>query len=147
MSNEYKKDTKEAKPSKKWLDKYDISHEDHIPGLEVRAAVAEWHDKLPRFEAEAKAHADYTKEELENAAAHHFSGVHAAHAAGDTESAKKHGVMYLLAMKALGHKDVLNPPPEVQNKAKNSPSKVYKFKNHISDQFLLQGDKGSTNED
>ena len=83
------------------------------------------------------AHADYFKEQLEEAAAHHLTGMKAALAAGDGESAKKHGVVYTLALQKLGHNPVGEPPPSVANKAKKMPKSLYSFKAHKADIFSL----------
>ena len=123
-----------------WLAKYPISDEDDIHSLDTRAAIHEFQGKLPRHEAEAQAHSDYKKESIVNSCAHHYSGVMASHAAGDTESSKKHALMLSLGLKALGH-DGIKVPDEVVNRAKHTPSKVYAFKNHKSDGFLLNTDK------
>ena len=133
-----------SKEPKKWLDKYPILDDDHVHGLEARAALNEWAHKLPRHEAEAEAHKDYIKDQLTEGASHHYLGMKTAHAAGDTDSALKHGIMYKLALNALGHKDTIKPPPEVENKAKHTPSKgLYKFKYHPSDSLLLQDNQES----
>jgi hypothetical protein len=120
----------------KWLDRYPVVDADHLHDLEQRAAINEFHRKMPRHVAEQTAHDDYRKDQLVEAAAHHLVGMKAAHGAGDMESAKKHGAMYMLACKALGHND-LEPPPEVAVKAKHTPAQVYKFRAHKGDAFVL----------
>ena len=122
-----------------WLDRYEITHPDDIHSLETRAALKEWQDKLPRHEAEDKAYSDYKTKELEDACAHHYSGCQAGFAAGDTEASKRHALMLTLGLKALGH-DGIKVPEHIVNRSKHTPSKVYSFKNHKSDAFIL-GDK------
>jgi hypothetical protein len=121
------------------LDTTDISgarpHEDD---LEMRAAINEHHHKLPRHEAEAKAYADYRREQVVTAAAHHYVGIKASAAAGNKEAARKHGLMYLFALKQLGHNDPVRPPEEVMEKIKNTPSdEIGRFKAHKGDVFTV----------
>jgi hypothetical protein len=121
----------------KWLDRYPIVQADHVHDLETRAAIEEFHNKLPRHTAEAKAHDDYKRDQLLDAAAHHLVGMQAARGAGDNDAAAKHGEMYKLTAKALGFDPVGEPPPEVSTRAKNTPSSVYRFKPHHGDAFAL----------
>lgn len=121
----------------KWLGKYPVVDADHLQDLETRAAIEEFGHKKPRHEAEAKAHDDYRRDQLSDAAAHHLVGLTAAHAAGASDDAKKHAAMYGVALNALGHEDVMNPPPEVTSKAKHTPAEVYKFRAHKGDAFAL----------
>jgi hypothetical protein len=121
----------------KWLGRYPMLDADHVNDLEMRAAAHQFGGKMERHKAEDAAHADYRKDQLHEAAAHHLVGMTAAHAAGDHDSAQKHGAMYQLALKALGHDSSIEPPEEVANKVKNTPSKVYRFKPHVGDSFSL----------
>jgi hypothetical protein len=121
----------------KWLDQYPIVDADHIHHLETLAAIKEFHDKVPRHEAEAAAHGEYKKDQQAEAAAFHLTGMKAAHAAGDMDSAKKHGVMYSLSMRALGHDPVGEPPHEVANKMAHETPKIYHFKAHAADAFSM----------
>jgi hypothetical protein len=130
----------------KWLDKYPVVDADHLQGLEQDAAIHEFGHKMPRHEAEARAHSEYRTSQLSEAAAHHLVGLTAAHAAGATDDAKKHAAMYGVALKALGHDDVMNPPPEVASKAKHTPAEVYKFRAHKGDAFALPEHKEETEE-
>jgi len=129
-----------------WLGKYPIVDADHVDRLEQDAAIGEFGHKMPRHEAEARAHSDYRHDQLSEAAAHHLVGLTAAHAAGASDDAKKHAAMYGVALKALGHDDVMNPPPEVASKAKHTPAEVYKFKAHRGDAFALPEHKEETEE-
>jgi hypothetical protein len=129
-----------------WLGRYPMVDADHINDLETRAAVNEFGGKMPRHAAEQKAHEDYRKDQLHEAAAHHLVGMKAAHAAGDHDSAQKHGAMYVLALKALGLDNTVDPPPEVANKAKNTPAEVYRFKPHKGDSFALPAKKTDESE-
>jgi hypothetical protein len=121
----------------KWLGRYNIVDADHVHDLDTRAAINEFHFKLPRHEAEAKAHKDYVHDQLVEAAAHHLVGMQAARGAGDREAEAKHGAMYKLTVKALGGDHVGEPPEEVATKAKNTPATVYRFKAHKGDAFAL----------
>ena len=120
-----------------WLGRYPVTDADHVNHLETMAALHEFHRKLPRHQAEELAHQEYTKERLVEAAAHHLVGIKAATSAGDSEAAKKHGVMYSFALKALGHDPVGAIPKEVEAKTKGLDSKLYRFKPHPGDAFLL----------
>jgi hypothetical protein len=121
----------------KWQGKYAIVDADHVHNLETMAAINEFAHKMPRHEAEEAAHKQYMREQLIEAAAHHLSGIKAAQGAGDTESIKKHGLMYQLAMKGLGHDPMGEPPSEVTEHMKHQPQNVYKFKAHPADAFAM----------
>jgi hypothetical protein len=120
-----------------WKGKYPTSDTTHFDDLQMRSDIYEHMHRLPRHDAEARAHADYRKEQIHKAAAHHWNGMKAAHAAGNEESAKKHGYMYALALHQLGHKELLNPPPEVLEAAKDPKSEIGHFKAHPGDAFSL----------
>ena len=126
----------------KWLDQYPIVDAEHVNDLETRAAIHEFMHKLPRHEAQAKAHGDYRRDQLAEAAAHHLMGMQAAHSLGSMEEAKRHGVMYALAMRELGHDPVGEPPPEVAKKAKDraQTDPLHKFKAHKGDVFSMPKD-------
>ncbi len=136
------------KNAPQWLGKYPITDPDHAFDLDTRAAIGEFMHKLPRHIAEQKAHEDYKKDQLIEAGAHHLNGIKACHASEDHENAKKHGVMYALALKALGHDPVGEVPPEIKTKAKNmsitDPS--HRFKAHKGDQFSLPEPKNEAKE-
>lgn len=125
-----------SKPKAKWLEKYHVSDESHIPDLDMGAGINEFKHKMPRHEAEKKAHEDYTRERVLESAAHHYSGMKAAKATGDQKSATQHSAMFITALKYLGHPSVGELPEEIKNKLKSQPSKVYNFKGHGSDVFL-----------
>lgn len=129
-----------------WLDRYPIVDPGHADHLNTLAALHELHGGLPKSKAEDAAHEEYKKDQLHDAAAHHLVGMKAALGAGDSDAAKKHGAMYGLAMQALGHPIVGEPPPEVANKAKNLDHKVYNFKAHKGDAFVLPTEKEATSE-
>lgn len=122
-----------------WLDKYPIVDADHVHDLETRAAIGEFMNRMPRHLAEAKAHEDYKKDQLTEAAGHHLNGIKSSHAAGDHVAAKKHGIMYALALKALGHDPVGEVPSEVSTKAKNMSitDPIHSFRAHRADQYSL----------
>lgn len=120
-----------------WKGKYPASDTTHFDDLQMRADIYEHMHRMPRHQAEAAAHADYRKEQIHKAAAHHWNGMKAAHAAGNEGAAKKHGFMYGLALHQLGHKDLLSPPPEVLEAAKDPKSEIAHFKAHPGDAFSL----------
>jgi len=112
-----------------------ILHPSHANELERESALLEYGHKLPRDQAEDQAHKAYVKKHREAAAAHHLKGAQAAQAVGDTESAKKHGIMYSLHVKALGHEPVGPVHPDI--KAAGADKSPYKFKAHKSDLYAL----------
>jgi len=123
-----------------WLGKYPMldTTPEQEADLEMRAAIHEHHNKLPRHEAEARAHADYRSDKIMEAAAHHLNGMNAAAAAGNKDAAKQHAYHYALAMHQLGHKDLVTPPDEVADRAKNTPSEdIARFKGHKADIYSL----------
>lgn len=122
----------------KWRNRYPIVDHLHEDDLEMRAAINEHHHKMPRAQAEERAHADYRRDQIVDAAAHHYVGMQAANAAKNMKGAKKHGVMYALALRQLGHKDLVTPPDEVLTRAKNTPSlEIGNFKAHKGDAFSM----------
>jgi hypothetical protein len=123
------------------MDRYPIVDPDHAQGLDQLAAIHEFQHKMPRHQAEKSAYDQYRKEQVEDAAAHHFAGMQAAHGAGDMDNARKHGVMYSLAVKQLGGNPVGDPPKEVMTKVKNNPPEVYRFKAHKGDAYTLPPEK------
>lgn len=120
-----------------WLERFPILHQDHAHDLETRAAVNEFQHKMPRHEAEASAHKQYVQDQLEDAAAHHLLGMKASQGAGDMHAARKHGVMYGIVMKQLGHNPLDAPPPAIAGKAKTQPPQLYSFKPHKADAFAI----------
>lgn len=114
-----------------------IADPEHADHLEVVAGLNQFHRNMLPHEAEDAAHNEYKKEQLTEAAGHHLCGLKAALGAGDHDSAKKHGFFYALALKALGHPIVGEPPPEVASKAKHLENSPYRFKAHKADQFSL----------
>ena len=121
---------------KPWLDRYPVLDEEHHADLEARAAVNELRGKMPREEAEARAHGDYVKERALDAAAHHLLGVKAAHAAQHVNAAKQHGAAYAAAMTAAGADPYEQPPQAVMDRIKDAKQKVYSFKAHPADAFF-----------
>jgi hypothetical protein len=119
-----------------WMGK-PILYPDHHDELEQNAAVNEFALKMARPDAEHAAYGDYVKRQRVMAAAHHLEGMKAAHAVGDMESARKHGAMYNMHSKALGHEPVGPAHPDVVAHMQKQPSKVYKFKAHKGDLFAL----------
>jgi hypothetical protein len=115
---------------------------DHAHELERESAIHEFGGKFPRHEAEGRAYSQYRRKQLAIAAAHHLRGAKAAQALGDMEEAQKHGSLYALHLKELGHESVGPIPDEVRHHLDKTDSKEkhYKFKHHPGDSFLLDGD-------
>ena len=124
----------------KWKNR-DILDPEDVDDLDMRAAVHEFHGSIPRHEAEEKAHQDYRNDKIMDSAAHHLRGIKSAHAIGDVETAKKHGAMYVLALKQLGHEDALNPPDKVRERSENPGKEFSHFKAHPGDYYSLPKEK------
>jgi hypothetical protein len=135
-------DTKSSKHQlPQWLGR-DIVSEEHFQDLEQRAAVHEFHSKMPRHEAEAKAHDDYVKEHREKAAAHHLAGMKMAQAVGNLDEAKKHWTLYDLHLKALGKDSIGQIPAEIEHRLKEDQvGKMYRFKAHHGDAYAFHQPK------
>lgn len=115
-----------------------IAEKDHVHGLDREAAVHEFGNKIPRHEAEEKAYEDYKKEQHGRAAAHHLQGMKAAHASGNMDEARKHGLLYDQHVKHLGHDSSIGPVPDsVSRYAAEEDKGPYKFKAHHGDRFVL----------
>lgn len=123
---------------------YPILDPAHSHELEQRAAVLEFKDRLPRMEAQKRAHQEYAREQSLAAAAHHLQGMRAAGASGHQEEAKKHGAMYELHMKALDMDPYAEVPAEIKSRA-DAPDreKLYRFKTHKGDLFVFDQQKPS----
>lgn len=119
-----------------WMNKYPVSSKDHIEELEQNAAIGQFHGGLPKEKAEAQAHKEYVQRERMKAAAHHLAGMKAAHIAGDLQTAKKHSDMYGHHMKALGHKEIGEPPASITGMANKEPFKM-RFRPHKGDMFAM----------
>jgi hypothetical protein len=137
-------DPKQPKP---WLGKYDVLDEEHHGDLDARAAVHEFRNKLPMEEAQAKAHGDYLRDHALRAAAHHLVGTRAAHAAGNMETAHKHGAQYVAAMEAAGEDPRAQPPKEVLDHVKDAKMKLVTFKSHPADRFFPVAEDEATDDD
>jgi hypothetical protein len=120
-----------------WKGKYPMSDTAHADDLDMRSMINQHMHRMDEPTAQAAAHAAYRKEQIESAAGHHWNGMKASAAAGNLEGAQKHGVMYTLALHQLGHKDPLNPPPEVLEAAKNPKLEVGRFKAHPGDAYSM----------
>lgn len=119
-----------------WLGR-PIVHQDHVTDLETRAAMNEFHHKMPRAEAEQHAHDAYVQEQQERAAAHHLAGMKAAMSTGNYEDARKHWALYDLHLNALGKNAIGAVPPEIEKRMMESDKPVYKFKSHKGDLYAL----------
>ncbi len=113
---------------------------DHVHELEREAAIHEFGGKLPRPEAEHKAYEAYRRKQIAKAAAHHLQGMKASQSVGDHEEMQHHGAMYQMHLQELGH-EAIGPVPEEVKQHLDQPSKekMYKFKAHPADSFLLKG--------
>jgi len=120
----------------KWQDRT-IAHPDDAHDLERRAAVLEMIYRLPKHDAEQRAHDEYRVEQHKKGAAFHLAGSRAAASAGDSEQARKHSVCYALHCKAFGHNPEGPVNPEVQALVGRPESRFYKFKPSRHDQLLL----------
>lgn len=123
-----------------WKGRSILDPED-VDDLETRAAIHEFHSGDQRHNAEDRAYVDYRRDKLFDAGAHHLRGIKAAHAIGDTDTARKHGVLFALALKQLGHEDVLNPPKEIKERSENSDKPYHSFKAHPGDFYSLPKEK------
>jgi hypothetical protein len=130
------KKEKLAPPS--WLGRPILDH-GHVMDLETRAAMNEFGHKMPRHEAEQKAHDDYVQEQRERAAAHHLAGLKAAGATGNHEDARKHWALYDMHLKALGKESIGAVPPEIEKRMMEETGQkpIYKFKAHKGDLYAL----------
>ncbi len=118
----------------------DIVDAQHAPDLDREAALHEFEGKMPRHEAEDRAYGDYKRRQHTEAAAHHLLGIKLAQAAGDQREARKHGLMYSFHVQHLGHDPIGPVPKEVEQHRHGSggpPPKVYTFKPHLGDIFVL----------
>lgn len=115
-----------------------VASKAHKKLLEIDAASNEFKHKMPRKEAEGKAHEAYVHAQHVESSAHHLAGMNAAKAAGDPESAKKHWALYSLHSKAIGHPEVGEPHPEVKKLMDAGVKGVYKFSAHKGDIFALK---------
>lgn len=121
----------------KWMDRKVLKDSDS-KALNQRAAELEFKNKMPRDQAEDAAYKEYVKDNHKTAAAHHLQGIKGASSAGDMEEGRRHGLLYSLHMKALGHDPNGPVPPDI--KSVSDGGKFYKFKPHKADLFLL-GDR------
>lgn len=110
----------------------------HVHDLEQRAAIHEFHGRLPRQAAEEQAHKEYIRDQRLTAAAHHLHGMKAAQAVGDMEAARQHGMLYELHVKACGLNPTAPPSSEITSKLSGeTPPRVYRFKAHKGDLYAL----------
>lgn len=105
--------------------------------LEMNAAIHEFQGKVPRGEAEERAHGEYRREHHLDGAAHHLMGIKIANTAQQSDDAQKHGAMYALHMRALGHDPHSDPPGEVKSRLKGEKQKLYRFRAHKADLFVV----------
>jgi hypothetical protein len=122
--------SKEAKP---WLGKHPIANEDHVPGLEILAAVHELKHGKHREEAEAAAHSDYKKQKAIESAAHHYVGMKMATLSKDDQCARKHSLSYAAAIGAIGADPTGKPPQEVLDLIEAGKVNAHKFSPHEND--------------
>lgn len=116
-----------------------ILHEAHAPELEARAAVHELGNGLAPQDAHERAYAEYLHGHMTRAAAHHLAGLRAAHAAGDVETAARHGMTYGVIMRTLGHDPHGAPPPEIHEMSSDPLlTHVYDYRPHGLDAVLAE---------
>lgn len=122
---------------------YPIASAKHAKDLDTLAAVNEFHHGQPRHLAESNAYKTHTHQQHVEAAAHHLAGMKAAQGAGAMDAAKKHGYLYELHLKRLGHNAYGSVPAEIQarHESKMHDGSSYEFKAHTGDEFLLGGEK------
>lgn len=136
--------------SHQWAGKtiLDPTHKDE---LDMHAAESEFKERVPRDQAEQEAHSAYKNKHHKAGAAFHLSGMRAAQAIGSEDGMKeatKHGALYIKHMKALGHDPVAEPPEEIKNLVDAEDHKrVYKFKTHPADQFVVESQTSEKKED
>jgi len=124
-----------------------VRDEGHSADLDLRSAIHQFHNGLDRASAEAKVKDEDRTERHQKAAAHHIDGMRASNAVGDQESAQQHHGMYGLHMRALGLDANGAVPAEVErHRGKNAEKKVYTFKGHSDDQFLVRPVQKSSTE-
>lgn len=133
------------KKEHKWLDRHPVLHPDDVNDLERDAALHEFKHKKPRGKAESDAYSDYLTRVWADAAAHHLVGIRIAHAAKDKDTARKHGVLYVAAVKKMGGAPVGTPPDAVVA-ALEKVKAPYKFKNHHADAWLTDTDMAKAEE-
>lgn len=135
------------KTQAKWQNRLILDPKD-AEQLDMSAAEKEFKDRLPRSKAEEDTHRDYQQSKHREAAAFHLQGIRAAHVNGQMDQAAKHGALYIKHMKALGHDPVAEPPAEIKKLAEAEDGhKVYKFKAHAADQFVLESQPSEKKEE
>jgi hypothetical protein len=123
----------------KWLDKYAVLDEAHIPGLESDAAINEFHHKMDRPASEAASHANYSKKHHLQSAAHHYAGLKAAEASNNREAALEHGYKLAIHRAALGEDHMSPVSDEIKSLAQtNFTPKTYSYQGHPGDALLEQ---------
>lgn len=111
----------------------------HAANLDADAALFEFRDGKERGKAEEEAYGSYKKNHHAQAAAYHLGGMRSAQGSGDTESAKKHRMMYELHVRQLGFDPSDAVPADVRQAMDHPDYKpAYRFKAHAADSFLLQ---------
>lgn len=123
-----------ATETKPWQGRQVLDESDH-GGLDAAAAVEEFRNRHPREEAEDRAYKSYLRDHALKAAAHHLIGVRTAHAAGNMETARRHGAQYKASMEAAGEDPMSPPPKSVLDHVQDAKLKVA-FKAHPADHFF-----------
>lgn len=119
----------------KWNDR-DIVDPADADELDRTAAVYEFKHRMPRHDAEHRAHHEYQQQKHREAAAYHLTAMKAARAAGSHEDGQKHGLLYQLHLKALGLDSTRAVPKEIESLAAKQ-DQFYHFKPHRGDAFIL----------
>lgn len=134
------------KPGAMWQKRLILDPKD-ADQLDATAAEREFKDRLTRGQAEEATHKDYQQGKHREGAAFHLQGMRASQTIGQMDEAKKHGAMYIKHMKALGHDPVAEPPAEIKKLAESEDTKVYKFKGHAADQYVMEPQTSEKKED
>lgn len=134
-------DKDDKKPAPSWLGR-PIHSEDHATDLERQSALNEFVHGMPREKAEEEAHKGYRQEHHAKAAAHHYTQMKSARAAGDADVSKKHAEMYSQHIKAMDKDPWGATPPEVEKHiGKIQEGDAPQFKAHPADQQLTHEKK------
>ncbi len=122
---------------KKWMGREIADPKDHDE-LERIAARKQFHEGLPREQADEEAYKSYRHKSHCQAAAHHLARMKDAISCGEKEIADKHKAMYEAHAAKLGLKPNDTPSAEI---AQHLPTKgfteVKSFSNHGSDKLIL----------
>ena len=138
MGDEHSNASKHKHLRPQWAGR-DVLDKEHGTDLDRESALHEFEGKMPRHEAEDKAYGDYKRQAHAPRPRLTTSGVSSSpEATGDMREGRKHGLMYQLHCKQLGHEAIGPVPKEVHQHLDASGDdaenqKVYSFKAHRGD--------------